>query len=62
MDLISSWKIKQEVLGGQFIFLSNKNEIKAAEILCQLDRLIDDALLFIVIAQLNIAGERKIFA
>ena len=31
MDLISSWKIKQEVLGGQFIFLSNKNEIKAAE-------------------------------
>ncbi len=37
-----------------------RREIEAAEFLFQLHRLIDDALLLFVVAQLDIAGERKI--
>src|ERR1700761_5286615 len=39
-----------------------RQEIEAAEFLLQLDRLVDDALLLVVITQLDIAGEREILA
>src|SRR6185437_3875824 len=39
-----------------------RREIEAAEFLLQLHRLIDDALLLFVVAQLDIAGEREILA
>ena len=42
--------------------LPRAKEIEAAEFLLQLHRLVDDALLLFVVAQLDIAGQRKILA
>src|SRR5215472_15363703 len=42
--------------------LPGRQEIEAAEILRQLHRLVDDALLLLVVAHLDIAGEREILA
>ena len=42
--------------------LPRRQEIEAAEFLLQLDRLVDDALLLLVVAQLDIAGQREILA
>ncbi len=39
-----------------------RQEIEAAELLLQAHRLVDDALLLLVVAQLDIAGERKVLA
>ena len=39
-----------------------RQEIEAAEFLLQLHRLVDDALLLFVVAQLDIAGQREILA
>src|SRR5665213_2154439 len=39
-----------------------RQEVEAAEFLLQFDRLVDDALLVLVVAQFDIAGEREVLA
>src|SRR4051794_38193313 len=42
--------------------LPRGEKVEVAELLCQLDGLVDDPLLLFVVAQLNEAGEREIFS
>ena len=49
---------RQHVVGA----FPGRQEIEVAEFLRQLDRLVDDALLLVVVAHLDVAGQREILA